>query len=69
MSKRDELMHLFDKLAPDEQGEVIDFVEFLQQKKAKLIPEVQLVFGSLPGLVESIADDFDAPLDDFADYM
>lgn len=25
--------------------------------------------GSLRGLVESIADDFDAPLDDFKDYM
>jgi prevent-host-death family protein len=25
--------------------------------------------GSLRGLVKSIADDFDAPLDDFKDYM
>jgi antitoxin (DNA-binding transcriptional repressor) of toxin-antitoxin stability system len=26
-------------------------------------------FGSAKGLVISIADDFDAPLDDFAEYM
>lgn len=27
------------------------------------------IFGSMPGLVEYIADDFDAPLEDFEDYM
>lgn len=26
-------------------------------------------FGSMKGLVEHIADDFDAPLEDFKDYM
>ncbi len=26
-------------------------------------------FGSMKGLVVQIADDFDAPLDDFKDYM
>lgn len=26
-------------------------------------------FGSMKGLVKQIADDFDAPLDDFEDYM
>ena len=26
-------------------------------------------FGSMKGLVEYIADDFDAPLDDFKEYM
>lgn len=28
-----------------------------------------LQFGSMKGLVLHIADDFDAPLDDFEDYM
>ena len=26
-------------------------------------------FGSMKGLVKNIADDFDAPLEDFKDYM
>lgn len=70
MNKRDELMQLFDSLAPHEQGEVIDFVAFLKQKKSQAPSEtVHLEFGSLKGLVVSISDDFDAPLDDFADYM
>ena len=70
MNKRDELLDLFDSLSPEAQGEVIDFVAFLKQKKSKAPAEpIQLEFGSLKGLVVSIADDFDAPLDDFADYM
>jgi prevent-host-death family protein len=35
---------------------------------AKLIPTIRPGFGSLKGQIV-MADDFDAPLDDFADYM
>lgn len=34
----------------------------------KLVPMVRPGYGSLTGQVQ-MADDFDAPLDDFADYM
>lgn len=32
-------------------------------------PKLQREFGGLKGLVTYIADDFDAPLEDFKDYM
>jgi antitoxin (DNA-binding transcriptional repressor) of toxin-antitoxin stability system len=35
---------------------------------AKLVPMVRAGYGSLKGQIQ-MADDFDAPLDDFADYM
>ena len=36
------------------------------QKKSK---KKDRAFGSMPGLVIHISDDFDEPLDDFAEYM
>lgn len=38
------------------------------QKTEKTQPK-ERKFGSMKGLVKHIAEDFDAPLDDFKDYM
>lgn len=49
----------------EKQQEVLDFVEFLEQKirgKRRRQP------GTAKGLV-TISDDFDKPLEDFKDYM
>lgn len=48
-------------------AEVLDFVEFLEQKHGRpgTVPRQP---GSAKGLIV-IADDFDAPLDDFKDYQ
>ena len=48
--------------------EVSDFIDFLMQKssskKKKIVPQ----FGSAKGKIK-MSPDFDAPLDDFKEYM
>jgi hypothetical protein len=73
-------------LAPDEQAEVVDFIQRLKAKKSKppalseplesRTPtsdgeegQFKRKFGCMQGLVKYMADDFDAPLEDFAEYM
>jgi mRNA-degrading endonuclease RelE of RelBE toxin-antitoxin system len=57
------------KFPPQYQKEVEDFIEFIEEKKIapkeKKIPQ----FGALKGFLIYMADDFDAPLEDFKDYM
>ena len=48
--------------------EVQDFVEFLQSKTLKESGEKPRTFGCLKGKIK-VAEDFDAPLDDFKAYM
>ncbi len=48
-------------------AEVLDFVQFLEQKHGMPQPAAPRQPGSAQGLVW-MADDFDAPLDDFKDY-
>lgn len=48
--------------------EVRDFVEFLETKTKKNAGKRPRVFGSLEGKIR-MADDFDAPVEDFRDYM
>jgi hypothetical protein len=64
------------QLPPDLQAEVLDFIEFLDYKKSKSqlvnadpFPQLPNKFGSGKGLITYIAEDFDAPLEDFKDYM
>lgn len=64
------------QLAPDLQAEVLDFVEFLETKKAKSQPVSEDQFPHLPnkfgagkGIITYIAEDFGAPLDDLKNYM
>ncbi|MDZ7934444.1 MAG: DUF2281 domain-containing protein [Emticicia sp.] len=62
------------KLPEHLQVEVLDFVEFLEHKKASEIEKVQVetkkgpVFGFAKGKY-IMADDFDEPLEEFKDYM
>ncbi|MFZ1325080.1 MAG: DUF2281 domain-containing protein [Candidatus Contendobacter sp.] len=48
--------------------EVFDFVKFLEQKQPRLKNQEPRQPGSARGLLW-MADDFDAPLDDFKDYQ
>lgn len=53
------------------QQEVADFVAFLHFKQEKVNApsnRPKPVFGSAKGMFK-LADDFDAPLEDFAEYM
>jgi len=44
----------------------LNLIKFQEAEKPK---RKERKFGSMKGLVKSIADDFDAPLEDFKDYM
>lgn len=48
--------------------EVEDFVDFLQTKSAEDSQKKPRIFGCLKGKIK-IADDFDAPIEDFKEYM
>jgi hypothetical protein len=64
-------IQLFESLPNDLQREVVDFMEFLLVKREKADtsqPPVRRP-GTLPGFVVYMAPDFDAPLEDFQDYM
>lgn len=57
-------------LPADLRKELMDFLEFLLQRKKQ--PMESPSRGGVPGLAKGrivIADDFDAPLDDFKPYM
>lgn len=65
-----QLYQKYQTLPPAYQEEVADFVEFLVTRKAASAPveRKRPVFGSAKGQFQ-ISPDFDAPLDDFADYQ
>lgn len=62
------LLHEITTLPPELQQEVEDFVAFLKQKKATQPALGKREFGFAKGKVK-IAPDFDAPLEDFNEYM
>ncbi len=70
MSQEKHVMEIFQRLPADKQSQAIDFLEWLEAKiqNQKPAQTVQRV-GSMKGLVEYISEDFDAPLEDFAEYM
>ncbi len=55
-------------LPPELRREVEDFVAFLRTKKQREISITEREFGYAKGQVR-LSDDFDAPLDDFNEYM
>nr|WP_293843106.1 DUF2281 domain-containing protein [uncultured Arsenicibacter sp.] len=64
------------QLPADLQAEVLTFIEFLEAKQAKKtfvspasVPHLPNKRGAGKGLITYVADDFDAPLDDFKEYM
>lgn len=57
------------KLTPDLKKEVFDFIDFISQKQKKTKSNIKIpVFGSAKGQFK-MAEDFDAPLADFSEYM
>lgn len=65
-----QLYQKYQTLPPVYQAEVADFVDFLATRKAtnKPLERKIPVFGSAKGQFQ-MSSDFDAPLDDFADYQ
>lgn len=71
------LLSRLDKLSPEHQEDLLLYVEFLLKKQEhQQKPKVDLGSGRLPlefgaakHLITYMSDDFDAPLDDFQDYM
>lgn len=62
------LAELISKLAPGEEIVITDN----QQPVARLLPvksKAQRKLGTMQGTIKYIAPDFDAPLDDFKEYM
>ena len=56
-------------LPPELKSEANDFIDFLIEKaKKKSLKSPTPKFGSLKGKIK-LSDDFDAPLEDFTDYM
>ena len=63
---------IFEKLKalpPFQQQELLDFAEYLVRKYGNTAPEKKRTAGSLKGFLIYMAEDFNAPLDDFKDYM
>jgi hypothetical protein len=48
--------------------EVVDFIDFLLEKSARKKAKNTPKFGSAKGKIK-MSDDFDAPIDDFKEYM
>lgn len=62
----DELVQAIKKLPPEQQK---NLQEVLQNGISPIRSSQERRFGSLRGLITYMADDFDAPLDDFKEYM
>lgn len=56
------------KLPQNLQNEVLAFIELLKAKQENLPKNKQREFGIGKGKI-TISEDFDAPLEDFKDYM
>ena len=68
MNKTNSLLNKITLLPEDLKSEVALFVEFLLEKKKKNDKRVPLKAGFLKDTF-IVSDDFDAPLEDFKDYM
>jgi uncharacterized protein YeeX (DUF496 family) len=64
-----ELIEIIKKLPSDKQKEVEDFVSSLITDTKQGNSKTGRGYGSMKGLIKYMADDFDAPLEDFKDYM
>ena len=62
------ILSKFEALPSHLQIEVCDFIDFLIDKDKKSNIKIVPKFGSAKGMI-TLAPDFDAPLEDFKDYM
>ena len=69
MSTQDQFIQI-SSLPEDVRKQVLDFIEFLMQRKgtSEEAPKKKRIAGLMKGQIH-IPDDFDAPLDDFKEYM
>lgn len=56
------------ELLPEQQSKVLDFIRALKRKQAQSEQGPRPRFGSARGMI-TMSDDFDEPLEDFAEYM
>jgi Protein of unknown function (DUF2281) len=68
-----QLIATLDKLPPSLQAEILHYAEYLVTKYAppqssEPLPQKYRQAGSMKGMI-TMADDFDAPLEDLKDYM
>jgi len=69
MIQDNQLLDDFHSLPPEKQEEVIDFIGYLKSKtKVSSDSKSRNAYGSLKGTF-SVSEDFDEPLEDFAEYM
>lgn len=68
MIQNNQLFEDINSLPPEEQAEVIDLVKRLKAKKKSQNTKSRNSYGSLKGTFK-MSDDFDEPLEDFAEYM
>lgn len=70
MMQDQQLLDKFHSLPSDKQAEVIDFIGYLKSKLNQPVNQTASrgSYGSLKGTFQ-MSDDFDAPLEDFKDYM
>ena len=61
------IIHQIDELSEESLIEIDNLITQLKSKQQQQ-PKRRLI-GCMKGLVTYIADDFDAPLDDFKEYM
>lgn len=62
-------LNLFRQIDALPEESLIELEKLIAQLRADKKPVSKRQFGCMKGLVVSMADDFDAPLDDFKDYM
>ena len=62
-------LNLFRQIDELPEESLIELEKLISQLKINKKPVSKRQFGCMKGLVVSMADDFDAPLDDFKEYM
>ncbi len=69
MQNTQELLHKFSNLSEKAQINLLEYLETLwEQEKESFSKKKRGALGSWKGKIK-ISDDFDAPLDDFKEYM
>ena len=62
-------LNLFRQIDELPEESLIELERLISQLQIKKKPASKRQFGCMKGLIVSMADDFDAPLDDFKEYM
>lgn len=63
------LLQMYNTMSVAAQQELYDFALFLFSKNESTQVQKKSCFGALKNKIKYISPDFDAPLEDFAEYM